>query len=405
MSRLLRFVAVLLAGSWLALALVPADAAQTMRERTYKRLTKIHEQMGEGQYVRALRGLDALMPSVRKIPYELAVVEQTYGYVYAAQEKYPQAIEHFERALDTDALPEEATKSMLYNLAQLYMAVERWDDAVRTFERWLRLEPEPSPDAHAMVGTAYAQLKRYDPAIDHLRRAIAAADKPQETWYQILLAIYYERKQYPEAAATLEDMIRLFPRQKDYWVQLSGVYFQMKKDQRSLAVLELARKWGVLTKESERVNLASLYLLMDIPYKAAKILAAAMDEGIVRPNLKHWQLLSDAWLRARELDRALVALRRAAALADSGELYLRCAQISAEREDWEEVRKDLDRALEKGGMKHPGNAWLLLANAYYELDRFDDAMQALKRAERFDDTAKQARQWMNFIESERALRS
>ncbi len=380
-----------------------AFADGILTERTYKRLARIHELMGENQYDEALTRLDHLVKSVRRNKYEYALVMQTYGYVYAAKEQYRKAAEAFEACLEQEALPEGPTRSTLYTLAQLYMTIGNFQGTVDTLNRWFQMEKEPKAEAFAFLGTAHAQLKQYDKAIENMKIAISRAEKPQETWYQIVLAIYFEQKRYAEAAETLEQMIRLWPDKKQYWTQLAGVYFNLKRDMRSLSVMELAYRKGYLTTEKELLNLANLYQLLHLPYKAGKIMEEGIRRGIIEPTTRNWQRLSDAWFAARELKPSLVALRKAAELSDDGELYLRAAQISAEGEDWPAVIEDLRLAEEKDALKDPGLLYLLKGTAYYELKKYNDALQAFADARKYDSSAENAEQWINYVNSELAM--
>ena len=42
----------------------------------------------------------------------------------------------FEKALGGEGLPELTRKNVVYNLAQLYVMLERYDDAIRLFTQW-----------------------------------------------------------------------------------------------------------------------------------------------------------------------------------------------------------------------------------------------------------------------------
>ena len=83
---------------------VLADSA-LLSEQTYKRLSAIHELMGEEKYEEALSKLDALAPTVSKRKYENAVVQQTYGYVYVARDEPRKAIAAFRECLSGSAMP------------------------------------------------------------------------------------------------------------------------------------------------------------------------------------------------------------------------------------------------------------------------------------------------------------
>ncbi|WP_456378121.1 tetratricopeptide repeat protein [Thiolapillus sp.] len=385
----------------LLLLLVGSQAfAATLSERTYKRLTTIHELMGESKYKEALKRLDELLPRVRKHKYEYATIMQTYGFAYAAQDKYKQAIEAFNEALKTEALPDRVQLSMRYNLAQLYAAVPDWKAAARAYEQWLVATEKPSADSYAFGATIYAQLKQYGKAIPKIKKAISLGKKPRENWYQLLLSMLYQKKQYSEAAQVLETMVAFWPDKKQYWKQLSGVYFTLKKNRKSLAVLELSRKQGFLESERDLMNLVNMYLLQGIPYKAAKILEKEMNAGRIERTGKNLQKLGEAWMRAKETDEALQELQAAAQVQKKGVLYLRLAQLYTDKENWNKVIELANQALSAGGLKNPGDAWLLKGMALYETGKKQGAIAAFGKAMKYNKSKRQASQWLTHVKAE-----
>lgn len=379
----------LLSGAW---------AGGTLSERTYKKLTVIQELMGEGKYDEALRRLASLAPKVKRNQYEYATVMQTYGYAWSARNRYRKAIHAFEEALKTEALPDQVQLAMRYNLAQLYAAIPDWKAAARAYEQWLAGAEKPSAQSYAFGATIYSQLKQYKKAIPKIRKAIALSKKPRENWYQLLLAMYYRTKQYGRAVGVLETMVALWPDRKKYWKQLSGLYFTLKKNRKALATMALAYRRGFLESERELMNLVNLYLLQNIPWKAARILEKEMEAGRVSRSGKHLQKLGEAWMAARETDEALEKLLAAAEVQKKGVLYLRLAQLYVDKEQWKQALRMADKALAAGDLKHPGDAWLLKGMALHELGRRQRAIVAFGKARKYKKNRRQASQWLNFLQ-------
>lgn len=375
--------------------------AATLSERTYKRLTVIHELMGESKYDEALKRLAALLPKVKRKDYEYATVMQTYGFAYASKNQYRKAADAFEKALQKNVLPEQVQQNMRYNLAQLYAAIPDWKASAKAYEQWLAKAESPSAQSYAFGATIYAQLKQYDKAISKIRKAISLAKKPRENWYQLLLSMYYQKRMYAKAADVLESMVALWPDKERYWKQLSGVYFTLKKSRKALSALALAYRKGFLDTERELMNLVNLYLLQNIPYKAAKIMQKEMDAGRISRTGKHLQKLGEAWMRARENDEALDKLMAAAEAQKKGVLFIRLAQIFTDKESWKKVIEMADQALAAGDLKNPGDAYLLKGMAQYELGRKTKALNTFSRALKYKKSKRQASQWINHIRNER----
>ncbi len=388
----------------LCIAFGPTYGAEALTERTYKRLTVIHQLIGDGKYAEALERLDGLKGSVRKRPYEYATVMQTYGFVYAATDRYKEAIAAFEEAIATNEMPEGVQLRMLYNTAQLYASIPDYRKAAETYEKWRARTESPSVSAYVFAGTVYAQLKEYDAAIKNIRTAIEMSDDPKETWYQLLLAMYYEKKQYKRSADLLETMIARFPQNKTYWEQLAGVYYTLKQDRKSLAVTELAHKRGFLTEEKELENLVNLYLYLRIPYKAANLLAREMGNGRIARDKKRLEKLGESWILAKEYERAVDVLMEAAALDNDGTVYMRVVQLLAEKERWGELLPTVRKALAAGNLEKPGEAYLFEGMAYYEAKQFDKARAAFSRGRQYQDAREQANRWLAYLEAEENLR-
>ncbi len=375
-------------------------AADRLSERTYRQLTAIHELMDNQRHEEALERLHALSSSVSRKRYERAVVLQTVGYVHVAREQYAAAIEALSEALSIGALPESVNRQILYLLAQLQLAQSDYSSAAANIERWFHSARAPAADAHALAGIIYAYGKRHAEAVDQFEMAIAKADEPTESWFRHLLASHYETGQYDRAARLLEQMVARFPDHQDYWLDLSNTYRASGKDQKGLAALETAHQLGLVTDETGVLNLARLYLYLQVPSKAARLLETGLAEGVVRATKENWCLLSDAWLLAKEPDSALNALERAALLSANGQLHLRRARLLAETHEWAEALPALQAALDAGELETPGQAFLLTGVARHETGDARAAMAAFQRAADFPETRRQASQWLERLRHE-----
>lgn len=373
----------------------------TMSENLYRRLEKVHNLISEEKYAEAEERARDLIGAASG-NYENAIAAQTYGHILAAQEKYRQAIEQFKRAVELDALPNPTHYGMMYNIAQLLISTEEYNEGLRWLNRYFSEMPQSKIDnnAYVLAASANAELGNHRAAIDYIETALANADKPKESWYQLLLAMHFELKEYREAARVLERMIKLWPEKKQYWTQLSSVYLELNEDKKALAILEVAHTKGLLDKESEWMQLAQLYLFLDIPYKGAKVLSEGIERGIVERSKKNLELLGNAWYSAHEIDQAIEAFEAAGKLALDGKLDMRRAYLLVDQEKWEEARQALSAALEKGGLKDTGNAYILLGMSNYELGDEDAARRAFNKALQYDDSRKAASQWLRHLEDE-----
>jgi tetratricopeptide (TPR) repeat protein len=373
----------------------------TMSENMYRRLEKVHDLIGEEKYADAESKARDLVDRARS-DYEEAVAVQTYGHILASREKYPAAIGQFKRAIELDALPNPTHFGMMFNVAQLLISTEKYEEGLQWLNRYFDEVPQSEIDRNAYVvaASANAELNNHRVAIDYIEKALELADEPKESWYQLLLAMHLELKDYQEAGRVLERMVRLWPDKKQYWTQLSSIYLQRNQDKQALSVLELAHTKGLLEKESEWKQLAQLYLFLEIPYKGAKVLQEGIQKGIVEQTKENFELLGNAWYSARETDKAIEAFEKAGNQAANGKIDMRRAHLLVDKEDWGAAREAINAALDKGGIDNPGNAYILLGMSNFELGNTDAARRAFQQAMDYDASRNAASQWLRHLENE-----
>ena len=134
-------------------------------------------------------------------------------------------------------------------------------------------------------------------------------------------------------------------------------------------------------------------------YALTHVRSAALEAGKVEASEKNLEFLGDAWLSAREYRRSADALKRAAQVENNGEIWKRLAQVLAEEERWTDAIEAADQAV-KAGAKDPGDALMIKGLASYNANRPKTAIAAFNQALRYEESRKQARQWLTFVESE-----
>jgi tetratricopeptide (TPR) repeat protein len=377
----------------------PATESGGVPRPAYKVLTEAQALIAKHRAHEAIEKLTALVATLRDDPYSLAVTHQVLGYAYSEQGDYRRAAEAFKKALSYESLPAQIAHDLSYNLAQILVHQEAYQEGLGYLETWLGTEPEPKLDALKLAATALYRLARYDAAVPYLEKVLAKQRPAEEAWYQMLLACHIERGQRQAAARLLETMVQSWPERRDYWLQLSAAYQRADQNHKALAALELAERRGLLG-EPERLQLVRLYAYLDLPYQGARFLAAHVENGSIKASLEVWDLLAQSWARAQEKERAVKALEQAAKLAPDGNRYLQIAQLLFELQDWNGAVKAIDNALHKGHIKQAGTAHLLLGIASHHRGDEKRCLAALERAQRYSDTKTQADWWLERLRAE-----
>lgn len=380
--------------------LVPNRKVEPVGPWAFKRVERFHADLRAEKLDYVFDTLDEMKRNPSLNSHERALMWQGYGYAYMGTEDYENAAEALESCLATRGLPSQAELQTRYNLAQILVMLERPQRAIEEFDQWFAHAAKPSPTAYYMAAMAYMQAGRRREAIEYVDRAIAGAAEPKEQWLQLKNAMLVEEKKLEEAESVLAELIERYPK-KVYWMQLAAIYSETGRHERALTTLEMAYLQGFLDQESEYVTLAQMYLYNQIPYRAAAVLQNGIDNGFVGDTSKSWQLLAESWVAARERDRALPPMRKAAELAEDGNAYVRLAQIFIEREEWSEARGALDKALAKGNLKHPGHAQLFLGIALANEKQWGEAERAFASAHQDEVTAQAAEYWLKHLATQR----
>jgi tetratricopeptide (TPR) repeat protein len=369
-----------------------------VRSRISRYLSAAAEAVDAGNPQEAKQLLLKLRPS-RLNPYERALVYRLVAYVAYGTNDYEEAVEYFVKVLEEEVLPIRDEAKVRFNIAQLYAALQRWSEVIAWLNRWLLYSEDPDPLGFYLMGIAYYQLEDFDAAIVQTKTAVDRNPEPPEAWLRLLAALYSAKEDYENATPVLEELVLRFPK-KQYWVQLSLIYGAREDYRRSLAVQQVAYAQGLLTEDKELRRLARSYLYYDLPHPAAKVLEKALEDGTIARDPKAFELLANSWIAAREYDRSLAPLQKAAELSQDGNLYVRLGQVQMQREAWGEAAELLQKAVEKGGLKDPGNAELLLGISYYNDSRVARARSSFVRARRHDSTREEADRWITHIEIE-----
>lgn len=374
-----------------------------MSQQMFEKLTVIQEFVEAEDYTNAQRSLDDLKLDEKMSPYERAQVFNLQGYVYYLVENYTGALRAYNELLRQPELPEGLTLSTLKTMAQLQFMTEDYDGALDTVRRLKDAVSEPSADIVLLEGQIYYQMERYRDALGPLNQAVQMnrdqGITPKENWLLLLHSCYLQLEDYQNLLGIARELIQYYPKDQ-YILTLAGVYSELGDTKKQLALTEVLYESGAVEPERHAVNLANLYLLHEIPYKAAKVLEKEMEAGNVEADERNLRLLSQAWYQARDDAKAIPPLRRAADIANEGDLYVRLGQSYVNLDQWGEAATALQNAIRIGGLKRPDQANILLGMALMNQDKLAGAKEAFQRATRDERSRRTAQQWMAFVDSE-----
>jgi tetratricopeptide (TPR) repeat protein len=374
-----------------------------MSQQVYEDLSEIQELIEAKDYATAQRKTDELRGKKNLSDYERAQIWNITAYSYYLQERYADAIKAYDQVLAQPGLPEALLQSTLKTKSQLMFTQEDYEGALEVIRELIAIIPEPSADVLMIEGQALFQLARYEEALVPIKTAIdmyrEQGQKPKENWLLLLRVIYFEQKDYESMIEVVKELIAYYPKDT-YVLTLAGIYSELGDTKKQLALTEVLYEKGYLNTTSHIVNLANLYLLHGLPYKAAVLLEKEMSSDVVEANERNLRLLSQAWYQAREDQKAIPPLERAAEMSKDGELYVRLAQAHINLENWRDAAEAVREALRLGGLKRDDQANIMLGMALFNQKRLEQARRAFEVAQRDNRSRRAAEQWIAYVDSE-----
>lgn len=379
------------------------EAVVGMNERTLNVINQIQESIDAKDYTVALASLQDLRQR-RLSAYETAHVHNLEGFVHYQQDDLGRAQKSYEEALAQKPLPDSMIASLRLTLGRLGILQEQWQMAVDNLKALLAMENQNEPTNRILLANAYVGQGQHKLALAELTQAIAAIrannQQPSENALSLLASVHYDLGNMEAMREVTRELALVYPKEQ-YFLNLAALFGQLGDQKRQLALVESLLQDGRLTQEQQIKMAASLYLALDLPYKAARLLDSAVSAGDVAEDEATLELLSQAWLSAAEPDRAIPPLERAANLAGDGELYLSLARLHLDDYRFAAAAAAAQAAIDKGGVRQEGGAWLLYGMALARMNRWDKAAEVLARAADYDYTQRYAQQWLAYVESER----
>lgn len=381
-----------------------------MREQVYKRLAKVQEFMDAKDEESAKTLLLELLQRKNQNSFETASVNNLLAYIAYTEENYPEAIGYYKKVIaKPSGIPSGLELGTLYTLGQLHFVQEDYQRTIAYLEEWFNKVEEPSPGPYIFLAQVYYQQEDYKKAFEIAQSARKMAEKNnltfREHWWVLLRTLHYMREEYDEVLEILEILVRDYPK-REYWIQLAGMYGQYQNAEKQRLTLDAAYIDEQLNKEAEILNLVGLLLQKDIPYRAAVILAAAVEAEIVERTSKNLELLGQAWQLSQEKAKAIPAYIEAAKDAEGGRLNLYLAQVYLGSDRYKNCSTQADEALRKGKLRNEITAYEIQGMCLLNQKLIGEAKDSFEEAWRIAGDTRNEKaidriaQWLKFLEQE-----
>lgn len=376
---------------------------------SYKRLQRAQKLMGQKRYVEARGILKSLLSYDRYDTYPRALCLEMIANTYIFEGNYRAAVPYVTKAVKTNGLPPRQQRNLLYNAAITYSNIHEPIQAITYLRQYMaqRGSRPPSGSQVVFLAQTYYQANQPRKARQYAREAINLKKqkglKPPEVAYEIILNTYVKEKNFSASAKTLQAMLRHWPQQASFWSALANTQLELHQNTQALQTLQKAYALGQLTSQSDIENLIKLDVLFGNPTQAAIMLQQMMDSHKLPKNSSNLQLLVSAWSRAHNQPKMDQAIAEAAPSAPNGSLYLYEADLCYRQANWSCVARSTRDAIRKGGLAQAGQAYLLEGTALIKMRQYIQAVPLFHQALRYPDAAKQAQQWIKYLNYKASL--
>ena len=389
-----------------------ARTAGTLSPQVMRAVSEIQEMMSPEDETEEpdLAGAKAALDDLRERrwdrmnDFEKSTVLNFYTNYYLSLEDYANALLIFEEMLTIEDLREDTRMRTLRSLGQLYMAEERWQDAIGAYDRWRELSLEEDVIVYRGLSYCYYQLEDFESALpywlDYMNLSLETGEELGRDDYAYLNGIYFTLEDFDSALELTKTMVVLFDNPTD-WMNLSAVYASLDREERRVQSLNLAYLKGYMDDENRFLNLGQSMAGNDIPLSGTKIFRTGVEGGFVEENLDNLQIYTQMFLIGSDYANALEPALRVAELDPTGDGWDTVGYIHYVMHNYEEAVEAFEQALEVGDLSNPSDTWLFLSRARIELDDFDGALEAARRAADEGDTNDRdaANNYISFINS------
>ena len=418
--------------------------ARALSSKVAKQMAKVYEALElvneEGEPSPDMETVTKILTDLRNQKddiksYDRSVMWNAWGFVYYSDAKYLKAIEAYESLMAEPEVTIPLRVGALLTLGQLHLSQENYDKGINYVLQWMDEVETVTAQSWSLLGRAYYSVEDYRKALSSLEKAISLAEeegyKPKENWYNIMAASIGELKteigekeSYLRQLEIYEILVNLYPK-KQYFLQLGGIYGELGREKDYMITLKAAYAKDLLNREGEYLALAQLLLLNKNPYWAAEVLVSGQNKivtynetvlddktgeeikiektgPVIKNNEKNLKLLADSWRMAQEIDKAIPVLEQAAKLSKDGKAYVLLGNLYLAEDKLDKAVDSIKKGLKKGKIDKISQIHLTLGQAYFELQKFEEAKKEFRIAARDKNkkTKTTANNWIKYTENE-----
>lgn len=375
-------------------------AAQRVSTKLVKPLKAAQEAMQKQDWDTAIAKTLEAKAIPDATPFDKYQIAEFLSFLYLKKEDYANAAGAYDDLLASEFLPADQLEDRLRVASTLNFQLKNYPKAVEYCKRWIEVSGGTKPEPHLLLAqTYYVQddfanaAKEIETANDMTRKA----GKPvTEQSLQLALSSYAELDDNAGIKKSLEQLLLQYPTPK-YWDQMFTI-LQNRRDSDDRTTMNLYRLMfdvGQLKRPDDYVELAQYTFDAGIPGESVKVLKQGFEKNLLggKDEQRRKQFLADAEKQAQSDQKSLPTLEKEAMAAKTGDAdaVLGIAYLSYDQYD--KAIEALQRGLQKGGVKRPEEAQLMLGRALLKSNRNADAVKAFEAIPKDSKLAEVANLW------------
>jgi TolA-binding protein len=389
-------------------ALEPAHAAdqQHVSAKAVKPLKAAQEAMQKEDWDTALAKTLEAKSTAGITPYDEYQINEFLSFIYLKKNDYANAAPAYDAILASGFLPADQMEERLRVAATLNFQLKNYPKAVEYSKRWLETSGGSKPEPYMLLGQSYYvqndyanAVKQFEAGIDLTRKA---GKQVPEQYLQLALSSYAEMDDNVGIKKTLEELLRTYPTPK-YWDQMFTM-LQNRRDSDDRTTMNLYRLMfdvGQLKRPDDYVELAQYTYDAGVPGESVKVLHKAFDQKLItgKDEQRTRQFMADAEKSAQNDQKSLPTLEKEAVAAKTGDADAALGIAYLSYDQYDKAVEALQRGIQKGGLKRPEEAQLMLGRALLKLNRKDDAVKAFGAIPKDSKLAEVANLWAIYAQN------
>ena len=350
-----------------------------------KEMTAAQKAMAASQWSEALKNLEAAEASKGPLStYDKKTIAEFKGICYVRLNNLKAAQTSYEQAVATggytaDELPK------IYRLLFQLAATNKQESKAIEYGKQAADSGSATDDDLLIMAQLYYQQKDCKNSAVWGDKAIAAFKKagqpPKEVLYQLKLQCASDANDTAAMKAGLYDLIRL-TNKTSYWNNLIRLERQdEREDHNTLMIYRIMYDTASMNADTDYIEMAQLLGDAGLPGEAFAVLDKAMSTNAIKEEHKErtTRLLTALKLRADSDKKGLPQLDAEAQKNPAGQLDMKLGEVYFGAGDYQNAVTALNRAIGKGQIKQPDEAYVYLGRAQVALKNYPEAKKAFSQ--------------------------